>query len=162
GTGCDNPTCESLVCAIDSFCCEIAWDSICAGEAADFVECGCRVGPVGCGVTQHSCFASGPPGCENAECCASVCAVDQSCCQTAWDVDCSKLALDLCPELMQPNLGVSNLQACLLPDGTLQIAWNNQYLPEWELPKQLGPVTVVVSVHRASTTISREFTIGYL
>jgi hypothetical protein len=39
GLGCDNEVCEGLVCGIDSFCCSVAWDSICAGEAQSFPEC---------------------------------------------------------------------------------------------------------------------------
>jgi hypothetical protein len=35
--GCDNPGCQTCVCVLDSFCCDVAWDGICAGEAQD--EC---------------------------------------------------------------------------------------------------------------------------
>ncbi len=38
GLGCDDPACEAAVCGIDAFCCETAWDGICAGEAADLCE----------------------------------------------------------------------------------------------------------------------------
>ncbi|MEK6676289.1 MAG: IPTL-CTERM sorting domain-containing protein [Planctomycetota bacterium] len=31
--GCEDPTCCAAVCAIDPFCCDTQWDSICAGEA---------------------------------------------------------------------------------------------------------------------------------
>jgi hypothetical protein len=31
--GCSDPGCENLVCAIDAFCCNSAWDSVCVGEA---------------------------------------------------------------------------------------------------------------------------------
>jgi hypothetical protein len=31
--GCDDPECEAIVCAVDPFCCDVAWDSICADEA---------------------------------------------------------------------------------------------------------------------------------
>ena len=34
GLGCDNAACEATVCAVDSFCCSVAWDGICAAEAA--------------------------------------------------------------------------------------------------------------------------------
>ncbi|MBL9148260.1 MAG: hypothetical protein JNM94_06140 [Phycisphaerae bacterium] len=34
GVGCDDPTCQDAVCSFDSFCCSVAWDAICAGEAA--------------------------------------------------------------------------------------------------------------------------------
>ncbi len=31
--GCDDPECEAIVCDIDPFCCQIAWDGVCVGEA---------------------------------------------------------------------------------------------------------------------------------
>ena len=31
--GCDDPECESIVCAIDPFCCDSGWDQVCADEA---------------------------------------------------------------------------------------------------------------------------------
>jgi hypothetical protein len=33
GPGCSDPGCENLVCAVDAFCCNSAWDSVCVGEA---------------------------------------------------------------------------------------------------------------------------------
>jgi len=33
--GCEIAECEAAVCAVDSFCCNVAWDSICAAEAID-------------------------------------------------------------------------------------------------------------------------------
>ena len=38
-TGCSSPICEALVCAIDTFCCNVQWDSLCAEEALGFPEC---------------------------------------------------------------------------------------------------------------------------
>jgi hypothetical protein len=38
GLGCDDRECEATVCAVDAFCCNVAWDSICADEAADLCE----------------------------------------------------------------------------------------------------------------------------
>ena len=34
--GCSDPDCCSLICHADPFCCDIEWDSICAGEAEQF------------------------------------------------------------------------------------------------------------------------------
>jgi hypothetical protein len=45
--GCDNIACCDAVCALDPFCCEIAWDAICANNAELFVECGCTAGAAG-------------------------------------------------------------------------------------------------------------------
>ena len=33
--GCENDDCEATVCAIDSWCCDVAWDGLCAAEAND-------------------------------------------------------------------------------------------------------------------------------
>jgi hypothetical protein len=33
GGGCTDPTCEALICGIDSFCCNVAWDNLCASLA---------------------------------------------------------------------------------------------------------------------------------
>ena len=35
GPGCTNAECEATVCALDSFCCDVEWDSICVDEAID-------------------------------------------------------------------------------------------------------------------------------
>jgi hypothetical protein len=35
GLGCDDPECEAIICDIDPFCCDVAWDSICADEALE-------------------------------------------------------------------------------------------------------------------------------
>ncbi len=41
--GCDDPTCEALICGADSFCCNVSWDQICADAAV--AQCAvCQVG----------------------------------------------------------------------------------------------------------------------
>ena len=39
GLGCDDLGCESFVCGFDSFCCNVAWDSICVDEAIGNCTC---------------------------------------------------------------------------------------------------------------------------
>ncbi|MCA9284169.1 MAG: hypothetical protein KDA22_03070, partial [Phycisphaerales bacterium] len=56
GIGCDDPDCEAAVCAVDSFCCTVAWDGLCAGEALDFCPDVCSLGkpsfePIACNTT---------------------------------------------------------------------------------------------------------------
>jgi hypothetical protein len=56
GLGCEDDVCEASVCALDPFCCETAWDGICAGEAAADPNCDCLgkgfpVTPIECGDT---------------------------------------------------------------------------------------------------------------
>jgi hypothetical protein len=69
-SGCaSNLPCENCVCGDDPFCCNSAWDSICAGIATDtcFTECGCEPPPCGNG----TCDAAGG---ENCTTCAADCA----------------------------------------------------------------------------------------
>jgi subtilisin-like proprotein convertase family protein len=68
--GCDDPTCEAIVCAVDPFCCDVAWDSICAGEAqtmceicmgpSDFVCVDGLDDSSGCGLTTELSWCSEP------------------------------------------------------------------------------------------------------
>jgi hypothetical protein len=91
--GCSDTACCSLVCAADPFCCSVAWDGICVGEAIS--QCGikCTFCP---DVTDHDCFSTGTPGCTDPECCEAVCAVDGFCCSVFWDGICVNEALLFC------------------------------------------------------------------
>ncbi|MCH8252962.1 MAG: hypothetical protein IID36_10970 [Planctomycetes bacterium] len=104
------------MCTIDPFCCEFAWDAICAVEANAFCDafvCGdgvCSAGeqcadcPADCGAcaggcdpTSGSCFeVGGEPGCEIVPCCEAVCTINPSCCGTGWNAACVELAMTIC------------------------------------------------------------------
>jgi len=113
GIGCDDPECQAAVCAIDSFCCAVAWDGICAAEAADLCGdlCGGGGGAPydtviavydGCscpGTPSSCCVANGGIGCDDPACQAAVCAVDSFCCAVAWDGICAGEAATLCGDL---------------------------------------------------------------
>ncbi|MFO0827117.1 MAG: hypothetical protein U0572_03120 [Phycisphaerales bacterium] len=88
GVGCDDAACQATVCGVDSFCCAVAWDSFCAGEAVSL--CGAICGG-------SCCAAWGGLGCNNAACEAAVCAVDSYCCAVAWDAICASEAGCFCP-----------------------------------------------------------------
>lgn len=91
-SGCDHPECCQTVCSADSYCCDNAWDGICAEEAATL--CG-ACGPE----NPNTCFAPSPgstPGCNHYGCCAAVCAADPFCCTTAWDDLCAGAGGTLC------------------------------------------------------------------
>lgn len=45
------------------------------------------------------------PGCANATCCSTVCAVDATCCTLQWDASCVQLAVDLCSACGEPTAG---------------------------------------------------------
>src|SRR6185436_12625048 len=82
GLGCNDADCCNLVCGFDPFCCETAWDGICASEAV--ANCAvCAAGP--CPGAGDCCSANGGLGCNDEACCNLVCGFDPFCCETAWD-----------------------------------------------------------------------------
>jgi hypothetical protein len=96
GPGCNDAVCCQTVCAADPFCCTNSWDGLCADYAVSFCD-GAPTEPAGCGISTNDCFEiSTGPGCADATCCASVCAVDPFCCNSLWDFLCVKQALELC------------------------------------------------------------------
>ncbi len=76
--GCSNLTVQKCVCAMDSYCCDVAWDSICAGEAD---QCGSCNG--------NCCLADSTPGCDDETIEQCVCAKDPYCCNVKWDASCA-------------------------------------------------------------------------
>jgi hypothetical protein len=93
--GCQNGECEAAVCAIDSFCCDVLWDGICASEAAAICE-GDICEPVNENYCGDCLISNGTPGCSNDSCEAAVCGVDPFCCDVFWDGICAGEAEDLC------------------------------------------------------------------
>lgn len=85
--GCEDATCCETVCGVDPFCCEFAWDDLCARRASQL--CGacpggtCDSGFGGC-LTPHD-----SPGCMDAEICEAVCTCDPYCCDGQWDEYCA-------------------------------------------------------------------------
>ncbi len=90
---CSDPTCCQTVCEVDSFCCSVSWDSICAGEAQElcFVCLTCGNAEAG------SCFeVHTNPYCNDPFCCNFICGIDPFCCSNAWDAQCADAAAALC------------------------------------------------------------------
>jgi hypothetical protein len=118
GLGCNDQTCCETVCAIDPFCCQTAWDSICASEA--FANCPdiCNFGQI-CPGAGDCCSANGGLGCNDEVCCETVCAVDGFCCQVAWDGICASEAFALCPELCNFNEVCPGAGDCCTANGGL-------------------------------------------
>lgn len=99
---CDNAPCCEMVCIIDPFCCDVAWDAFCVAEAADIPACGCDP----CLTSTDSCYVvHAAPGCDDSSCCAVVCAQDSFCCQTSWDQLCKDAANTLCAGCGSPAAG---------------------------------------------------------
>ncbi|NUN13918.1 MAG: hypothetical protein HUU55_09835 [Myxococcales bacterium] len=108
GPGCaDEPECEDCVCNLDAFCCDTAWDQLCANCALG-IACGDPQDPsVTCGDTciclpdepePDCCIAGAEPGCAIVECADCVCANDPVCCDQMWDDLCAEQAVLDCPE----------------------------------------------------------------
>jgi len=83
---CDDRQCCETVCAIDKFCCDIEWDGACADIAGEECDACLACGDPNAG---DCCAPNGTPACNDARCCASVCAVDPFCCEVQWDVLCA-------------------------------------------------------------------------
>lgn len=111
---------EACVCDIDPFCCAVMWDDTCA----DFIEqfaCGSCL-PATCGAGNGDCCleaGNGTPGCDDEECCDSVCDFDSFCCDTDWDELCAGLAGN-CVVCGGDGCVPPDCEACCFIDGTCQ------------------------------------------
>lgn len=105
---CDDAECCDLVCAVDPSCCVTNWDELCVQIAREeCLECGDPVG---------SCFVEHElPNCNDADCCATVCTIEPSCCTVTWDTPCVELAIAECEEL---GCGSPNAGECCLSHPT--------------------------------------------
>ena len=54
--GCNDAGCCELVCACDPFCCDVAWDGLCAGNGLDDSGCGAAALCAPCQVTRACCL----------------------------------------------------------------------------------------------------------
>ena len=124
--GGNTPACSAIVCALDSFCCATAWDSICEGEAKDDAaaggpccacvasppaacggSCGPQPGPVYCD-DAAGWGGTGFPACPDCE--AAVCGIDSFCCAVAWDGVCGGEAAGFpteCGDCLTPAPGTN-------------------------------------------------------
>jgi hypothetical protein len=91
--------CVQQICAVDPFCCNNAWDGVCAARVASTCGKTCS------NCTASICTAKATPigtGCDG-RCAASICAVDPFCCNSAWDDICVSEVGSVC------HLDCSNL-----------------------------------------------------
>jgi len=91
---CSDSECCLAICTADPFCCEGAWDQVCADEA--ILVCGACSELCGSPLAGDCCSKNGTPSCSDAACCEAVCAVDSFCCDIEWDDLCAERAADLC------------------------------------------------------------------
>jgi hypothetical protein len=89
--GCD--TCAGEICAVDPYCCDTLWDSICIEEVQ--TVCGILECQESQGVCPHGLCNEGAPLVEQCDappalssCVSEICAIDLWCCTTDWDQKC--------------------------------------------------------------------------
>lgn len=93
---CDDADCCKLVCAQDSYCCEVEWDTVCASMARATCigrDDACPVPPCGSSLLPSCCVPGILPNCNKASCCNAVCNQDPFCCEIQWDTACVQRAL---------------------------------------------------------------------
>jgi hypothetical protein len=101
--GCGDAACCGAVCVIDPFCCDVAWDAVCAAQAT--VSCATSCGPLAqCGhpLSGSCCEPSVNASCDDPLCCDMVCQLDPFCCGQQWDGQCAASAGVLCAGLCRP------------------------------------------------------------
>ena len=113
---CSDGDCCDAVCLVDTFCCDGRWDEFCAATARSLGNPGgpcfdaCPVPQCGDPAAGNCCKPNGTPNCSDESCCETVCDLDSYCCDVAWDLSCTLLAVDNCDDLCGGGL------ACGDPD----------------------------------------------
>ncbi|HTV20273.1 MAG TPA: hypothetical protein VMG12_16425, partial [Polyangiaceae bacterium] len=120
--GCNDSEVLSCVCEADSFCCQVAFDSVCVSEA---LQCGGTCSNEG--AESDCCSASSAPGCTDQAVHDCVCATDFACCSSGFDDVCVAQAIsecgaqctlpppesDCCSASSAPGCTVPDVQACV-------------------------------------------------
>lgn len=93
--GCDEPSCESCVCAKDPLCCTgNRWDGPCLQRV--YTECDAQCSCYSTEGTGDCCEAHDEGGCDQAECSDCVCKQDPFCCLIGWFESCAIRAKQTC------------------------------------------------------------------
>ena len=104
---CNDRVCCESVCAVDHFCCDTRWDTLCGQLATD-----------ACGQCERICGYTDPanpaaracrtahvqPGCSDGTCCDQVCYFDAFCCAVSWDFTCVEAARAICALSPDPQI----------------------------------------------------------
>jgi hypothetical protein len=98
---CNDEACCTAVCDIDSYCCDVEWDVVCASGALQTEGCtgpdeACPVPQCGDADAGDCCYANGTPSCSDETCCDAICLDDPACCDIAWDSICAASAAVEC------------------------------------------------------------------
>jgi hypothetical protein len=110
--GCEDSACCNGVCNADPSCCQGEWDSTCTSIARILCKVPAKT-DWNCPCS-GSCFEShNNGGCSDGSCCAIVCNLSPSCCDTNWDNACVSLARSYC--CGAPGCGSGCNKSCLIP-----------------------------------------------
>jgi hypothetical protein len=101
--GCADAECCGQVCAIDPFCCQVAWDASCAAQALAFPVCGCG------GETCDDCADGNVDSCEGEPACHD-CLTPVGACACVLEQPCSDLVP--CPDGACPPGFVCCVNTC--------------------------------------------------
>ena len=116
--GCNDDAVLSCVCALDSFCCQVAFDAICVSEA--LTSCGATCSNEG--AESDCCTASAAPGCTDQAVHDCVCATDLGCCTSGFDQVCVAQAIAECgaacslPPPQSDCCSASAVPGCTVPE----------------------------------------------
>jgi hypothetical protein len=85
GPGCSDHDCCTTVCALDSFCCQVAWDAICVNEASSFCGPPCPTDcPAGSIQENEPCGSDLNGGCNSTPPVYTPIACGQTVCANQW------------------------------------------------------------------------------
>ena len=102
--GCADKTIQAAVCAVDPFCCNVEWDSICVGRVTSAAgdSCDCCEGHA----DATGCYVPGLPVVQRQDVSDCVCEIDPFCCDVNWDGVCASevesLGCGICPDDCPP------------------------------------------------------------
>ncbi len=85
-------TCVGQICAVDPFCCNTSWDSLCVNQVASV--CGKAICPGSCTHAPCTIGVALTSGCT--DCVTQVCNADPYCCSTSWDSLCVSEVTSIC------------------------------------------------------------------
>ncbi len=121
---CNDSACCNAVCDIDSYCCDVEWDVVCAIGALGTDGCtgpddACPAPQCGDADAGDCCFTNGTPSCNDITCCNRICASDPICCEDSWDAICASAAATEC-DVCSGGLTCGDPDAgdCLVPNET--------------------------------------------
>ena len=110
---CNDAACCEAICNLDIFCCDVQWDDFCASSANQNPACADACPDPVCGAPDagNCCVPHNNSNCNDLECCETVCALDQTCCDIVWDAICAAIANQECDTLCGGGLSCGDPEA---------------------------------------------------